>query len=56
MAAMGYIDRHGDSLPAYCQRVAVAASPTSQTATVQVEIPPFEPDDAGSGSAKPPTP
>jgi hypothetical protein len=53
MAAMGYIDRHGDALPAYCQRVAVGASPPTQTATVQVEIPPFEPDDAGSGSAKP---
>jgi uncharacterized GH25 family protein len=53
MAAMGYIDRHGDSLPAYCQRVAVGASPATQTATVQVEIPPLEPDEAGSGSAKP---
>lgn len=51
MAAMGYIDRHGDALPAYCQRVNVAASPDTQTATVTVEIPPYEPDGAGSGSA-----
>jgi uncharacterized GH25 family protein len=56
MAAMGYMDRHGDALPAYCQRVAVAASPQVQSATVQVEIPPLEPDDAGSGSAKSPKP
>ncbi|HEU4613593.1 MAG TPA: carboxypeptidase-like regulatory domain-containing protein, partial [Kofleriaceae bacterium] len=38
MAAMGYIDRHGDALPAFCQRVAVGASPAVQTATVSVEI------------------
>jgi uncharacterized GH25 family protein len=58
MAAMGYIDRHGDALPAYCKRVAVAPSPDQQSATVEVEIPPFEPDDpgTGSGSAKPQKP
>jgi hypothetical protein len=50
MAAMGYVDRHGDSLPAFCQKVTVAAAPESQTATVPVEIPPFEPDDPGAGS------
>ncbi|HEY5949898.1 MAG TPA: hypothetical protein VIV40_30600, partial [Kofleriaceae bacterium] len=50
MAAMGYIDRHGDALPAYCQRVAVAPAPDTQTTTVSVEIPPYEPDDAGSAA------
>jgi hypothetical protein len=50
MAAMGYVDRHSDALPAYCQRVTVAATPTTQQATVNVELPPFVPDETGSGS------
>jgi uncharacterized GH25 family protein len=45
MAAMSYIDRHGDSLPAFCQSVRIGASPETQTATVNVEIPPLEPDE-----------
>jgi uncharacterized GH25 family protein len=55
MAAMSYVDRHGDSLLAYCQKVNVAAAPETQNANVSVEIPPFEPDDpgTGSGSGKP---
>ncbi|HEY5923637.1 MAG TPA: carboxypeptidase-like regulatory domain-containing protein [Kofleriaceae bacterium] len=56
MAAMGYIDRHGDALPAFCQRVNVGPQPETQTTTVQVEIPPFEPDDPGTGSGKPQKP
>jgi hypothetical protein len=54
MGAMGYVERHGDKLPAYCQPVAINASPDHQTVTVSVEIPPFIPDQgsgAGSGSA-----
>jgi uncharacterized GH25 family protein len=51
MAAMGYADRHSDSLPAYCQQVKVQPSPASQTANVSVEIPAFEADPSGSGSA-----
>jgi hypothetical protein len=49
MAALAYMDRHGDSLPAYCQPVAVQAAPATQTVVVPVEIPPFVAD--GSGSA-----
>ena len=50
MAAMGYVDRHSDALPAYCQGVRVNAAPDTQTATVAVEIPAFVPDDTGAGS------
>lgn len=50
MAAMGYADRHSDALPAFCQRANVAAAPATQTTNVTVELPPFEPDDAGTGS------
>jgi hypothetical protein len=49
MAAMGYVDRHGDALPAYCQSVRVTQSPETQTVKVTVEIPPFVPDETGSG-------
>jgi protocatechuate 3,4-dioxygenase beta subunit len=51
MGAMGYQERHGDKLPAFCQPVAVGASPDSQAANVAVVIPPFIPDPGqGSGS------
>jgi protocatechuate 3,4-dioxygenase beta subunit len=50
MGAMGYADRHSDSLPAYCQQVKVQPSPATQTASVTVEIPAFEADQAGSGA------
>jgi hypothetical protein len=55
MGAMGYAERNSDSLPAYCQKVAVAPAPATQTATVTVELPAFVPDSggAGSGSARP---
>lgn len=57
MAAMGYVDRHGDSLPAFCQQVRVNAQPETQTATVSVDIPPFVPDPgSGSGSGSPQKP
>jgi len=56
MASMGYVERHGDKLPAFCQAVTVAASPTEQTVTIPVELPPFIPDSpangSGNGSAK----
>jgi len=49
MAAMQYIEKHSDSLPAFCQPVTVAATPAEQIATVPVDLPPFVGD--GSGSA-----
>lgn len=56
MQAMGYGERHGDSLMAYCKSIAVAASPASQAVSVPVELPAFIPDNqpppgGGSGSA-----
>ena len=48
-SAMGYVSRHGDSLPAICQPVTVAAAPATQTTTVAVDLPPFVPDQ-GSGA------
>ncbi len=56
MAAMGYIERHGDSLLAFCKAVNVAPSPDTQAVQITVELPPFVPDPAppggaGSGSA-----
>jgi len=57
-AAMGYAERHGDSLLAFCKSITVAASPATQSATIAVELPPFIPDDSppggGSGSGAPP--
>lgn len=50
MAAMGYVERHSDQLPAFCQAIRVNASPAEQAAQVVVELPPFVPDDTGSGS------
>jgi hypothetical protein len=51
MAALSYAQRHGDKLPAFCLPVIVQPAPETQTASVPVEIPPFIPDGAGSGSA-----
>lgn len=48
-AARGYADRHGDTLMSFCQPVAVAAAPDSQSAQVQVVLPPFIPDPPGNG-------
>lgn len=53
MAAMGYAERHGDALPAFCKAVTVGASPATQTVDVPVEVPPMIPDappGGGSGS------
>lgn len=56
MAAMGYSERHGDALPAFCKTLNVAASPTMQNAEVSIELPPYIPDapppGSGSGSGK----
>jgi hypothetical protein len=53
MGAMGYADRHSDSLPAYCAPIKVGESPSTQSASVPVELPPFVPEEgAGSGSGK----
>ncbi|MDB4955442.1 MAG: hypothetical protein JWO36_3011, partial [Myxococcales bacterium] len=55
MGAMGYVERHGDKLPAFCAPVVVAAAPETQTVQVPVELPPFIPDappGGGSGSGK----
>ena len=51
-AAMGYMERHGDKLPAFCKQLTIAAAPTAQNAEVVVELPPFVPDapPPGSGS------
>ncbi|MEO8698852.1 MAG: carboxypeptidase regulatory-like domain-containing protein [Kofleriaceae bacterium] len=49
MAAMGYAERHGDTLPAFCKAVVVGAAPDTQTATVPVELPPFIPDTPPTG-------
>jgi hypothetical protein len=50
MGAMGYVERHGDKLPCFCQQVTIAASPAEQTASVPVELPPYIPDNPGNGS------
>ena len=50
MGAMGYAERHGDKLPAYCQAVTVAASPDTQNVTVPVQIPPFVADTPAGGA------
>jgi hypothetical protein len=56
MAAMGYGERHGDTLPAFCKTLTVAAGNTAQSADVAVELPPFVPDapppGSGSGSGR----
>jgi hypothetical protein len=55
MGTMGYAERHGDKLPAYCKPAAIQASPDKQGVTVPVEIPPFiadSPQGSGSGSSK----
>jgi protocatechuate 3,4-dioxygenase beta subunit len=43
MAAMGYADRHGDKLPAFCAQLTVGTSPT-QALSIAVDLPPFIPD------------
>ena len=53
MAAMGYGERHGDTLPAFCKPVTVSPAPDTQAAQVPVELPPFisdTPPGGGSGS------
>ena len=50
MAAMGYVERHGDKLPCFCQQLNVNAAPAEQSANVAVEIPPFIADQTGSGA------
>jgi len=55
MAAMGYVERHGDKLPCFCQQLTVSPSPAEQATNVPVELPPFVPDNppgGGSGSGK----
>ena len=49
MSVMSYVERHGDSLPAFCQAVVIATTPDTQTATVPVDVPAYIPD-GGSGS------
>jgi uncharacterized GH25 family protein len=52
MGAMGYAERHGDTLPAFCMPVKVNPSPETQTVSVPVDIPPYIPDQgSGAGSA-----
>jgi hypothetical protein len=49
-AAMGYADRHGDTLLAFCKAVTVAAAPDTQATQLAVELPPFIDDNPGGGS------
>lgn len=51
MAMMGYRERHGDSLPAFCKPVTLQPAPDQQAVTVEVQAPAFVSDGAGSGSA-----
>lgn len=50
MAAMGYIEKNSDKLPAVCQVVTVNPTPAEQTVNVAVELPPYIPDGGGSGA------
>ncbi|MBV8756462.1 MAG: carboxypeptidase regulatory-like domain-containing protein, partial [Deltaproteobacteria bacterium] len=50
MSAMGYMERHGDKLGAYCAPAQINGAPDHQTITVAVDIPPYIPDDQGSGA------
>ncbi len=50
MGAMGYMERHGDKLPAFCAAATINGAPDHQTITVPVEIPPYIPDGPGSGA------
>jgi hypothetical protein len=49
--AIGYIQLHGVTLPAFCQPEVVTPAPATQSATVPVTIPPNAGSGAGSGSA-----
>jgi hypothetical protein len=52
MGAMGYAERHGDTLPVFCMPLKVNPSPDTQTFAVPVDIPPYIPDQgSGAGSA-----
>ncbi len=54
MGAMGYAERHGDTLAAFCKPVTVAPAPDAQTAQIPVELPPFiqdTPPGGGSGGS-----
>lgn len=51
MMMMGYRERHGDSLPAFCKAVTLQPAPDQQAATIAVDVPAFVSDDTGSGSA-----
>ena len=52
MVMMGYRERHGDSLPAFCKPVTLQPAPEQQAATIQIDLPPFVSDGPeGSGSA-----
>jgi hypothetical protein len=50
MAAMSYVERNSDKLPAFCQQVTVGPSPVEQTVSIPVDLPPYIPDGTGSGS------
>jgi hypothetical protein len=49
LAARGYVDRHADSLAAFCRPVAVAAAPATQTVQLVVALPPYIADAPGDG-------
>jgi len=58
MQAMGYAERHGDELRAFCKPVSVGAAPAAQSAEILVEIPAKieEPPPPGTGSGSGPGP
>jgi hypothetical protein len=48
MGAMGYAERHGDKLPAFCKQLTVAGSPTTQSTQLAVELPAVIPEPDGT--------
>jgi hypothetical protein len=52
IAARGYVDRHADTLRAFCTPVTVAAAPATQQVSLAVTLPAYIPD-PGSGGPGP---
>jgi protocatechuate 3,4-dioxygenase beta subunit len=49
--AMGYVEKHGNALPAVCEPVTIQPTPDTQTIAVPVLIPPYIPDSNGGSGA-----
>ncbi|HEX4421773.1 MAG TPA: carboxypeptidase-like regulatory domain-containing protein [Kofleriaceae bacterium] len=50
-AAIGYMDAHGDALPAFCQPVTVAPAPDAQSAQIAVQVPSVITDPPGGAGS-----